>query len=118
MRNVCVGLVDGDNVVVGNGYVIFCMVNNNGQFEDGSYGINIFVDCVILCGGGCGIFCVLQFGGVDIGNIDFVNNGNNVILIENCYGVRIFGGSVNGGGEVWFVVCVEFFNNCDIFIVV
>jgi hypothetical protein len=93
------------------------MANNNGQLEDGSYGTNIFVDRVISRGGGRGIFCVSQSGGVDIGNIDLANNGNNAILIENCYGVRILGGSVNGGGEVRLAARAEFPNNRDISIV-
>lgn len=116
-RNARVGLVDGDNVAAGNGYATFRMANNNGQLEDGSYGTNIFVDRVISRGGGRGIFCVSQSGGVDIGNIDLANNGNNAILIENCYGVRILGGSVNGGGEVRLAARAEFPNNRDISIV-
>jgi hypothetical protein len=112
--NAHVGLVDGDNVAAGNGYATFRMANNNGQLADGSYTTNVFVDQVISRGGGRGIFCVSQSGGVEIGNIDLADNGNNAILIENCYGVNILGGTVNGGGEVRISARSEFPNTADI----
>ncbi|KAH8175154.1 pectin lyase-like protein [Sarocladium implicatum] len=112
--NTRVGLVDGDNVASGNGYATFRMANNNGQLSDGSYRTNVYVDRVVSRGGGRGIFCVSQSGGVEIGNINLSNNGNNAILLENCYGVNIRGGSVNGGGEVRVAARSEFPNNRDI----
>lgn len=112
--NARVGLVDGDNVAAGNGYATFRMANNNGQLGDGSYGTNVFVDRVVSRGGGRGIFCVSQSGGVEISEIDLADNGNNAILIENCYGLSILGGSVNGGGEVRLAARSEFPNNRDV----
>lgn len=93
------------------------MVNENGKNVNGNYNINVYIDKVIFCGGGCGIFCVFCFGGVVIQNVDLFNNGNNVIFIENCYNVLICSGIVNGGGEVCLFVCLEFFNNKDIWII-
>ncbi|KAI1179122.1 hypothetical protein F4777DRAFT_19087 [Nemania sp. FL0916] len=98
--NARVGLVDGDNVAAGTGYATFRMANNNGQLADGSYTTNVFVDKVVSRGGGRGVFCVSQSGGAQIANVDLANNGNNAILLENCYNVAIQGGTVNGGGEV------------------
>ncbi|KAI1810497.1 hypothetical protein GGS20DRAFT_183431 [Poronia punctata] len=98
--NAQVGLVDGDNVAAGNGYATFRMANNNGQLADGSYTANVFVDKVVSRGGGRGVFCVSQSGGAVIESIDLADNGNNAILLENCYNVAINGGTVQGGGEV------------------
>lgn len=112
--NANVGLVDGDNVAAGTGYATLRFANNNGQLADGSYGTNIYVDSVISRGGGRGIFCVSQSGAAEIGNIDLADNGNNAILIENCYNLAINGGVVNGGGEVRLAARDEFPNNSDI----
>ena len=106
--NAQVGLVDGDNVAAGNGYATFRMANNNGQLGDGSYTTNVFVDRVVSRGGGRGIFCVSQSGAAEIGEVDLANNGNNAILIENCYGLSILGGTVSGGGEVRISAREEF----------
>ncbi|AEO59302.1 pectin lyase-like protein [Thermothelomyces thermophilus ATCC 42464] len=112
--NARVGLVDGDNVGTGTGYATFRMANNNGQKADGSYGTNVFVDRVVSRGGGRGVFCVSQSGAVEIGSVDLANNGNNAILIENCYNVNIKGGRVNGGGEVRISARSEFPNTRDV----
>ncbi|KAI9370129.1 hypothetical protein BJX61DRAFT_544937 [Aspergillus egyptiacus] len=112
--NAQVGTVDGDNVAAGTGYATFRMANNNGQLADGSYATNVFVENVISRGGGRGIFCVSQSGGVEIGNVDLADNGGNAILIENCYGVSILGGTVNGGGEVRISARDEFPNTSDV----
>ncbi|KAI8955090.1 hypothetical protein F4801DRAFT_420532 [Xylaria longipes] len=98
--NAQVGLVDGDNVATGTGYATFRMANNNGQLPDGSYTPNVFVDKVVSRGGGRGVFCVSQSGGAVISEVDLADNGNNAILLENCYNVEISGGTVKGGGEV------------------
>ncbi|GAW25473.1 putative ricin B lectin [Rosellinia necatrix] len=98
--NARVGLVDGDNVATGTGYATFRMANNNGQLASGAYTPNVFVDKVVSRGGGRGVFCVSQSGGAVISQVDLANNGNNAILLENCYNVAINGGTVNGGGEV------------------
>ncbi|KAJ2966195.1 hypothetical protein NUW58_g10720 [Xylaria curta] len=98
--NARVGLVDGVNVATGTGYATFRMANNNGQLPNGAYTPNVFIDKVVSRGGGRGVFCVSQSGGAVISNIDLANNGNNAILLENCYNVNIQSGTVNGGGEV------------------
>ncbi|KAF2835337.1 hypothetical protein M501DRAFT_962260 [Patellaria atrata CBS 101060] len=112
--NARVGLVDGNNVAAGTGYATFRMANNNGQNSNGNYNTNVYIDKVVSRGGGRGIFCVSQSGGVVITSIDLANNGNNAILIENCYNVSIQGGTVNGGGEVRLAARSEFPNNRDI----
>ncbi|EKG13695.1 Pectin lyase fold/virulence factor [Macrophomina phaseolina MS6] len=112
--NAQVGLVDGENVGAGTGYGTLRFANNNGQLANGNYDTNVFIDRVISSGGGRGVFCVSQSGGAEIGNVDLTDNGNNAILIENCYNVKIRGGTVNGGGEVRLAARSEFPNNRDI----
>ncbi|KAI7232050.1 hypothetical protein KC330_g6096 [Hortaea werneckii] len=98
--NAQVGLVDGDNVAAGTGYATFRMANNNGQLADGSYDTNVYIDRVVSRGGGRGVFCVSQSGAAEIASVDLADNGNNAVLIENCYNVAILDGTVDGGGEV------------------
>lgn len=112
--NAQVGLVDGDNVAAGVGYATLRFANANGRLADGSYSTNVYVDEVVSRGGGRGIFCVSESGGAEIGSVDLADNENNAVLIENCYGVSILGGSVNGGGEVRLAARDEFANNADI----
>ncbi|KAF2871081.1 hypothetical protein BDV95DRAFT_544870 [Massariosphaeria phaeospora] len=112
--NARVALVDGDNVAANTGYATFRMANNNGQTPNGKYDTNVFVDKVVSRGGGRGIFCVSQSGGVDIKSVDLRGNGNNAVLIENCYNVAIKGGTVEGGGEVRLAARSEFPNNRDV----
>ncbi|EPS45337.1 hypothetical protein H072_705 [Dactylellina haptotyla CBS 200.50] len=114
--NAWVGLVDGNNVGTGTGYATFRMANNNGQLSSGSYSTNVYIDKVVSRGGGRGVFCVSQSGGVVIKTVDLASNGNNSILIENCYNVSIRGGTVNGGGEIRLAARTEFPNNKDIWI--
>ncbi|TQN73390.1 hypothetical protein CSHISOI_02090 [Colletotrichum shisoi] len=106
--NARVGLVDGDNVGAGTGYGTLRFANNNGQLANGAYTTNVFITKVVSRGGGRGVFCVSQSGGAEIGTIDLSNNGNNAILIENCYGITIKGGTVKGGGEVRLSARSEF----------
>lgn len=113
VTNARVGLVDGDNVAAGNGYATLRFANRAGRVGS-SYATNIFVDRVKSRGGGRGIFCVSESGGAEIGTIDLANNGNNAILLENCYNVNIKGGTVNGGGEVRLAARSEFANSRDI----
>jgi hypothetical protein len=113
-RNGRVGLVDGQNVASGTGYATFRMANRLGRTTSDNYNTNIYVDRVVSRGGGRGVFCVSESGGVEINYIDLANNGNNAILIENCYNVNIKGGVVNGGGEVRLSARSEFANNRDI----
>ncbi|KAH7014603.1 uncharacterized protein B0I36DRAFT_338955 [Microdochium trichocladiopsis] len=112
--NARVGLVDGNNVAAGNGYATFRMANRNGRRADGSYATNVYVDSVVSRGGGRGIFCVSESGGAEIAKVDLASNGNNAILIENCYGVNIKSGTVNGGGEIRIAARSEFANTRDI----
>lgn len=114
VTNAEVGLVDGDNVAAGNGYATFRMANANGQLEDGSYEANVFVQKVVSRGGGRGVFCVSESGGAVIEEVDLADNGNNAILIENCYNVAINSGIVEGGGEVRISARDEFENTRDI----
>ncbi|KAK1835280.1 parallel beta-helix repeat-containing protein [Podospora conica] len=112
--NARVGLVDGDNVAAGNGYATLRFANENGKLANGQYTANVFVDRVVSRGGGRGIFCVSQSGGAVIERAELSSNGNNAVLIENCYNVQIRGGTVNGGGEVRLSARSEFANNRDI----
>ncbi|KAK3305297.1 uncharacterized protein B0T15DRAFT_531897 [Chaetomium strumarium] len=114
--NAQVGLVDGNNVGAGTGYATLRMANNNGQNANGNYNTNVYVDRVVSRGGGRGVFCVSQSGAAVIKEVDLASNGNNAILIENCYNVSIRGGIVNGGGEVRLAARSEFPNNRDIWI--
>lgn len=112
-RNANIGLVDGDNVAAGTGYATMRFANTNGRVGN-SYPTNIYVDKVVSRGGGRGIFCVSQSGGVEINEIDLASNGNNSILIENCYNLTINSGTINGGGELRLAARSEFANNRDI----
>jgi hypothetical protein len=112
--NARVGTVDGVNAGAGTGYATFRMANENGKLSNGQYTSNVFVDKVISRGGGRGVFCVSQSGGAEIASVDLANNGNNAILIENCYNVKIKSGTVNGGGDVRLSARTEFANNRDI----
>ncbi|RYP05762.1 hypothetical protein DL764_003579 [Monosporascus ibericus] len=114
--NAQVGLVDGDNVATGTGYATLRFANNNGQNPNGNYNTNIYVDKVVSRGGGRGFFCVSQSGAAVIKEVDLANNGNNAILIENCYNLSIRGGRVNGGGEVRVAARSEFPNTRDVWI--
>jgi hypothetical protein len=114
--NARVGYVEGNNVAAGNGYATLRFANNNGQLANGQYTTtNIFVDRVYSRGGGRGIFCVSMSGAAEIKQIDLANNGNNAVLIENCYNLAIRGGVVNGGGEVRVSARSEFPNTSGIF---
>lgn len=114
--NVNVGYVEGNNVGAGTGYGTLRFANNNGQNANGNYNTNVYVDRVYSRGGGRGVFCVSQSGAAVLGTVDLANNGNNAILIENCYNLSIRGGTVNGGGEVRLAARSEFPNNRDIWI--
>ncbi|CAO2649749.1 Nn.00g010410.m01.CDS01 [Neocucurbitaria sp. VM-36] len=113
VTNAKVGLVDGDNVAAGNGYATLRFANQNGKLN-GGYNTNVYVDKVKSRGGGRGIFCVSESGGAEIGSVDLASNGNNAILIENCYNINIKGGTVNGGGPVRLAARTEFANSKDI----
>jgi hypothetical protein len=114
--NVWVGLVEGNNVAAGNGYATLRFANNNGQLSNGQYTTtNVWIDRVVSRGGGRGIFCVSMSGAAEIKYIDLANNGNNAVLIENCYNLAIRDGVINGGGEVRVAARTEFPNTSGIF---
>lgn len=112
-RNASIGLVYGENTATGTGYATLRFANTNGQI-DGAWPSNIYVDRVISIGGGRGLFCVSNSGGATVNHIEFSNNGNNSILLENCHNVAINGGTINGGGEVRIAARSEFPNSSDI----
>lgn len=115
--NAWVGYVEGNNVATGTGYATLRFANNNGQLDDGSYTTtNVWIDKVYSRGGGRGIFCVSMSGAAEIKQIDLANNGNNAILIENCYNFAIRDGVINGGGEVRVAARDEFPNTSGVFI--
>jgi hypothetical protein len=113
--NATVGTVDAENAGAGTGYAAFRTANRNGRIGD-SYPTNIRVGTVRARGGGRGIFCVSESGGLAIDRIDIADTGNNAILIENCYGVDIAasGGTISGGGEVRLAERTEFPGNNNI----
>ena len=112
--NAIIGTVDGNNVSTGTGYATFRLANHAGRLPDGSDDTNITIDHVKSRGGGRGVFCVSQSGGLRIRNVDLADNGNNAILIENGYNVRLDSGNVNGGGEVRVAARDEFLNTRDV----
>lgn len=112
-RNANIGLVDGNNTGAGTGYATLRFANTNGMIGNG-WPSNIYVDKLISRGGGRGLFCVSNSGGVEINSIDLANNGNNSVLIENCHNFKINSGSVNGGGEVRISARSEFPNTSDV----
>jgi hypothetical protein len=115
--NARIGYVEGNNVGTGTGYATLRFANENGRAPNGEYTTTtIFVDRVYSRGGGRGIFCVSMSGAAEIGYIDLANNGNNAILIENCYNLAIRGGVINGGGEVRVAARSEFPNTSGIFV--
>lgn len=113
--NATVGTVDAENAGAGTGYAAFRVANRNGRIGN-AYPTNIRVGTVRARGGGRGVFCVSESGGLVIDRVDLVNTGTNAILIENCYNVNLaaVSGSVTGGGEIRLAARSEFPNNSDI----
>ncbi|NJQ07928.1 right-handed parallel beta-helix repeat-containing protein [Streptomyces lonarensis] len=107
--NATVGRVDAVGAGTGTGYAAFRMANRNGRVGN-AYPVNIRVGEVVARGGGRGVFCVSESGGVEIGRVDIAGTGNNAILIENCYNVNIAtsGGTVSGPGDVRIASRAEF----------
>jgi hypothetical protein len=115
--NATVGTVDAENAGAGTGYAAFRVANRNGRINN-AYPTNVRVGLVRARGGGRGVFCVSESGGLVIDRVDIANTGNNAILVENCYNVTIAGqsGTVSGGGEIRLAARAEFPNNSDIFV--
>ncbi|TDV42222.1 hypothetical protein [Actinophytocola oryzae] len=115
--NATVGTVDAENAGAGTGYAAFRVANRNGRIGN-SYPTNVRVGLVRARGGGRGVFCVSESGGLSIDRVDIANTGNNAILVENCYNVTIASqsGTVSGGGEIRLAARTEFPNNSDIYV--
>lgn len=115
--NASVGTVDAENAGTGTGYAAFRVANRNGRVGS-SYPVNVRVGLVRARGGGRGIFCVSESGGLVVDRVDIANTGNNAILVENCYNVTIAGqgGSVSGGGGIRLAARTEFPGNADIYV--
>ncbi|CAM3538599.1 hypothetical protein KIPE111705_13170 [Kibdelosporangium persicum] len=113
--NATVTTVDAENAGAGTGYAAFRVANRNGRVGSG-YPTNVRVGTVRARGGGRGVFCVSESGGLTIDRIDIANTGNNSILIENCHNVTVAAqsGTVSGGGEIRLAARSEFPNNSDI----
>jgi hypothetical protein len=113
--NATVGTVDAQGAGTGTGYAAFRTANRNGRVGTG-YPTNVRVGTVIARGGGRGVFCVSESGGLVIDRVDISDTGNNSILIENCYNVNIaaVSGTVTRGGEIRLAARSEFPNNRDI----
>ncbi len=113
--NATVGTVDAENAGAGTGYAAFRTANRNGRVGN-SYPTNIRVGTVRARGGGRGVFCVSESGGLTIDRLDLANTGNNAVLVENCYNVNLAAqsGTVSGGGEIRLAARSEFANNSDI----
>ncbi len=96
--NATVSLVDAQNVGTGTGYAAFRIANRAGRVGS-SYPTNITVGTVRASGGGRGVFCVSESGGLRVNRVELTNTGNNPILIENCTNVDIApsGGTISGG---------------------
>lgn len=97
--NAEIGLVDAIDAGTGTGYAAFRTANGNGRIGEG-YPSNIHVEKVVARGGGRGVFCVSDSGGVVIDEVDIADTGNHAILLENCHNVTIKGGTVSGPGEL------------------
>ncbi|MGK3987234.1 hypothetical protein WME99_29605 [Sorangium sp. So ce136] len=113
--NAEIGTVDAVNAGAGTGYAAFRLANRAGRVGS-SYPTNIHVGEVIARGGGRGIFCVSESGGVTIDRIDLADTGGNSILLENCHNVNIAAesGTVTGGGDIRLAARAEFENSSDI----
>lgn len=96
--NATVGTVDAQNAGTGTGYAAFRIANRAGRVGS-SYPTNITVGTVKATGGGRGVFCVSESGGLRIDRVQLSGTGSNPILVENCTNVDIApsGGTVSGG---------------------
>ncbi|MFD5824648.1 hypothetical protein [Lentzea sp. NPDC060358] len=113
--NATVGTVDAENAGSGTGYAAFRTANRNGRIGS-SYATNIRVGTVKARGGGRGVFCVSESGGLTIDRLDLASTGNNAVLVENCHNFVLAAqsGTVSGGGEIRLAAHTEFPNNSDI----
>lgn len=96
--NASVGTVDAQDAGSGTGYAAFRIANRAGRVGS-SYPTNITVGTVKASGGGRGVFCVSESGGLRINRVEISRTGNNPVLIENCTNVTLAAtsGTVVGG---------------------
>lgn len=113
--NARVDLVDAENTGSGTGYAAFRTANRSGRIND-AYPTNIHVGQVIARGGGRGVFCVSESGGVEIGRVDISGTETNAVLIENCTNVTLAteGGTVAGPGDIRLAARDDFAGNRDV----
>ncbi|CAL9386244.1 hypothetical protein SUDANB121_01172 [Nocardiopsis dassonvillei] len=97
--NATVGLVDAVDAGTGTGYAAFRTANRNGRVGSG-YPTNIRVGEVRARGGGRGIFCVSESGGLVVDRVDVSRTGSNAVLVENCHNVTLAGGTIAGPGDI------------------
>lgn len=112
--NAKISLVDAQGAGTGTGYAAFRIANRAGRIGS-SYPTNIEVGTVKASGGGRGVFCVSESGGLRINKVELVRTGNNPVLIENCTNVSLAttSGTVQGG-DVRLAARSEFPGNRDI----
>ncbi len=112
--NARIGTVDAVNTATGTGYAAFRIANRAGRVGS-SYPTNIEVGTVRASGGGRGIFCVSESGGLRVDRVELTNTGNNPVLIENCTNVSLAttSGTVSRG-DVRLAARSEFPGNRDI----
>lgn len=112
--NARVGTVDAVNAGAGTGYAAFRIANRAGRVGS-SYPTNIEVGTVRASGGGRGIFCVSESGGLRVNRVELTNTGNNPVLIENCTNVSLAttSGTVSRG-DVRLAERADFPGNRDI----
>ncbi|MFS0702983.1 hypothetical protein AB6N23_00530 [Cellulomonas sp. 179-A 9B4 NHS] len=112
--NARIGTVDAVNAGAGTGYAAFRIANRAGRVGS-AYPTNIEVGTVRASGGGRGIFCVSESGGLRVGRVELTSTGNNPVLIENCTNVSLAtsGGTVSRG-DVRLAERSEFPGNRDI----
>ncbi|UCN14503.1 MULTISPECIES: hypothetical protein [Cellulomonas] len=96
--NATVSLVDAQDAGTGTGYAAFRIANRAGRIG-ASYPTNIRVGTVKAVGGGRGVFCVSESGGLRIDRVELRATGNNPVLVENCTNVDLApaGGTISGG---------------------
>ncbi|MFE6304550.1 right-handed parallel beta-helix repeat-containing protein [Nocardiopsis sp. NPDC057823] len=111
--NASIGLVDAVDAGTGTGYAAFRTANRNGRIGDG-YPVNIRVGEVRARGGGRGIFCVSESGGLVVERVDVSGTGGNAVLVENCHNVTLAGGTIAGPGDIRIAARSEFANTSGV----
>jgi len=110
-----IGVVDAVGAGSGTGYAAFRIANGAGRIG-GQYPTNIHVGEVNAQGGGRGVFCVSDSGGLEIDHVDISQTETNAILLENCHNVSLAtgGGTVSGGGNIRIAARADMAPSSDI----